>query len=153
MRLYWAAPLFSQLERKWNRAVAEALAKELPGWDVILPQDFKVEEQYNKRAGFGKLFQACIDNVAKAHLVVAVLDGADADAGVAFEMGYAFAKKIPVIGVRTDFRENQERGVNLMLSRGCSRMVTAPSFNEDDSALARLIARSVKQHFKADNRK
>ena len=42
--------------------------------------------------------------VAQSDAVVAVLDGADVDSGVACEIGYAHAMGIPVIGYRSDFR-------------------------------------------------
>ncbi|MBO4318302.1 MAG: nucleoside 2-deoxyribosyltransferase [Mailhella sp.] len=37
-------------------------------------------------------------------MVVALLDGPQVDDGTAWEIGYACAKGIPVIGLRTDFR-------------------------------------------------
>ena len=37
-------------------------------------------------------------------VVVALLDGAQVDDGTAWEIGYAYAKGMPVIGLRTDFR-------------------------------------------------
>ena len=36
--------------------------------------------------------------------MVALLDGPQVDDGTAWEIGYAYAKGIPVIGLRTDFR-------------------------------------------------
>ncbi len=36
--------------------------------------------------------------------VVVLLDGAQVDDGTAWEIGFAHAKGIPVIGIRTDFR-------------------------------------------------
>jgi hypothetical protein len=45
--------------------------------------------------------------------------------------------------VRTDFRLNQERGVNVMLSRACSAFVYRPSFDEDMAGLAKGVARAV----------
>lgn len=36
--------------------------------------------------------------------VLAVLDGADVDAGTAAEIGYAYARNKPVVGYRSDFR-------------------------------------------------
>ena len=50
-----------------------------------------------------------------------------------------------MIGIRTDFRHNQERGVNVMLSRACKFFVYRPSFDEDLSALARDVARTAKK--------
>jgi nucleoside 2-deoxyribosyltransferase len=71
------------------------------------------------------------------------LDGPSADDGTAFEAGYAIAKGKPVIGVRTDYRDSQERGMNLMLSQGCTEIVHPPSFDEDNKALVRDIARKI----------
>ena len=52
----------------------------------------------------------------RARVVVAVLDGPDVDSGTAWEVGYAFAKGIPVVGVRFDYRQSGEDGsVNLMI--------------------------------------
>lgn len=52
----------------------------------------------------------------RAKVVVAVLDGPDVDSGTAWEVGYAFAKGIPVVGVRFDYRQSGEDGsVNLMI--------------------------------------
>lgn len=48
-------------------------------------------------------------------IVVAVLDGVDVDSGTAWEIGYAYAKEKPVIGLRTDFRSLSDGVVNLMV--------------------------------------
>ena len=51
-------------------------------------------------------------------LIVAIIDGADADSGTAWEMGYAFALGKPVIALRTDFRRvGHHEHVNLMLEQ------------------------------------
>ena len=51
-------------------------------------------------------------------LIVAIIDGADADSGTAWEMGYAFALGKPVIALRTDFRRiGHHEKVNLMLEQ------------------------------------
>ena len=45
-------------------------------------------------------------------------DGTDVDAGVAWEMGFAYAMLIPVLALRTDFRRRSEihdSGISLML--------------------------------------
>ncbi len=143
MIAYLAAPLFSQVERRWNREFADLLARRVSGLEVILPQDFRVEGRYNDRKRFQALFKKCIEALKSADVVVAVLDGADTDSGVAFEMGYAYASGLPVVGVRTDFRQSQERGVNLMCSRPCAQFVCRMSFNESIEDLARAVARKV----------
>jgi len=140
---YLAAPLFSQIERRWNRELARLLAERVPGLTVILPQDFRIKGRYNDRKRFQLLFDRCVEAVSGADVVVAVLDGPDTDSGVSFEMGYAFAKDIPVVGVRTDFRQLQERGVNMMCSRACAEYVCRMSFGESVEDLAGDVARKI----------
>jgi nucleoside 2-deoxyribosyltransferase len=153
IRVYLAGPLFTIHERRVNRELAAALEKHLSGSIVLLPQDFKYDDRYNDERAFGMIFKGCVDGVDSADCVVACLDGADSDSGTSFEVGYAYAKKIPVIGVRTDFRDNQERGVNLMLSRACNAFVYRPSFDEDIETLAKSIARAVNKTLKVTPQK
>lgn len=145
LQVYLAGPLFTIQERRSNRELARELQRQMPGLSVLLPQDFKHDDRYNDERAFGIIFKNCVEAIDSCQCVVAWLDGADADSGTSFEVGYAFAKGIPVIGVRTDFRLNQERGVNLMLSRACSAFVYRPSFDEDLPALAHDIARALKK--------
>ncbi len=106
MRVYLAAPLFSQAEREFNERIEGMLSKE--DFAVFLPQD-----ECNK-----DVFDCCIENLEKSDAVLAVFDGAQVDDGTAFECGYAFAKGIPVVGLRTDFRRVGEYAgeVNAMLN-------------------------------------
>lgn len=151
MRVYFAAPLFAQHERKWNRELAGLLEERLKlhrklnadDVEVVLPQDFRDRGRYNDRKRLQVLFEKCIEAVRSADVVVACLDGPDVDSGVAFEMGYAHALGKPVVGVRTDFRQLQERGVNLMCSRPCVEYVCRMSFDEDPRHVADELARKV----------
>lgn len=142
LTVYLAAPLFTQAERRWNREVADALAAELP-CTVVLPQDFCTAAAETHPAHFGELFSQCLEGVDRCDVVVAVLDGPDGDAGTAFEMGYAYALGKPIVGLRTDFRKQQERGVNLMLSRGCHAFVHLPNSNEHLDEVIPELARAV----------
>jgi nucleoside 2-deoxyribosyltransferase len=59
-----------------------------------------------------------VDAIESSDIIVAVIDGTDADSGTAWEIGYAFAKGKPTIGLRTDFRTLGIEGtVNLMIER------------------------------------
>ena len=128
-----------------NRVLAQKIEGVMPGAKVLLPQDLKFDDRYNDSRAFGMIFKGCIDGIDASDLVVAWLDGPDSDSGTSFEVGYAYANGTPVIGIRTDFRANQERGVNIMLSRACSAFVYRPSFDEDIDGLARSIAQAVKK--------
>jgi nucleoside 2-deoxyribosyltransferase len=144
-RIYLAAPLFSLNERASNRRLAVALKNAFPGCEVVLPQDFKYHGKFNDKSFFRDVYRACIAGVDNADVCVAILDGPSSDDGTCFEVGYAVAKGIPVIGVRTDYRQNQELGCNLMLSQGCTALVHRPAFDEDFIALARDIIRKLRR--------
>lgn len=143
MIVYLAAPLFTQKERNWNRALATALGKFLPGATVVMPQDFKTAGKYNDPRHYGSLFRMCVDGVDRADAVVAVLEGMDVDSGAAWEMGYAYARGKPIIGVRTDYRPGPEHGVNIMIARSCRYLVREYAFQEDIEPLAQAVARRL----------
>ena len=140
--VYLAAPLFSQAERRWNRDLARLLERGLP-CRVILPQDFAVAEHPEDRHHFATLFRRCLEGVERCDALVAILDGPDADSGTAFEMGYAHALGKPMVGVRTDFRDQQEHRTNLMLARSCAAIVHLPAFATELSALAAAICQEL----------
>lgn len=143
MKIYISGPLFTQVERRWNRMLATALEERIAGAHVVLPQDFKFSDAFNRAADFPKLFDACLDSLAQCDLVVAVLDGADVDSGTAFEVGYAYARDIPIIGIRTDFRKSQDRGLNLVLAQSCTELLRAMSFNEDLGQLVKDLTGKI----------
>lgn len=143
MKLYLAAPLFSQMERSWNRGFAAALAAALPGAAVLLPQDFRSGDKYNDPKHYGALYKLCLAGIDGCDAVVAVLDGADVDSGVAFEVGYARARGKPVVGLRTDYRPGADHGVNLMCCRSCRYVVREFAFQEDPAAVAKSVARRL----------
>jgi len=145
VRIYLAAPLFSQVERVWNRRLARGLEAAVPDCEVVLPQDFRVGIKFNDRRQFGKLFKQCTEALRASDAVVAVLDGADVDSGVSFEVGIAFALGKPVIGLRTDYRQQQEKGVNFMVSQACTAYVLELAFSEDLAPVTRKLARKLRK--------
>lgn len=48
--------------------------------------------------------EGCMDALEACYIVVALLDGTRVDDGPAWELGFAYAKGIPVVGIRTDTR-------------------------------------------------
>lgn len=109
--IYFAAPLFTLGERNFNSSLTENLRQ--AGLKVFLPQE-------ECQGTHEEMFATCLKGVGEASIVVAILDGADADSGTCWEVGYACAKGIPVLGVRTDFRGTGDtEGFNLMLKFSC----------------------------------
>lgn len=113
-RVYLAGPLFSEGERAWNLRIAEFLRSY--AYEVFLPQEIGDTDAGRGEDAHQDIFDTNHKALDASDLVVAVIDGADADSGTAWEMGYAFAKGIPVIAIRTDFRMvGKSERVNLML--------------------------------------
>lgn len=153
IKIYFAAPLFTTFERLGNHMLAAALMAEasrvgLPMLDIQLPQDYKVHSKFNNKKAFRDVYNHCVKAVEWCDIVVACLDGPDADSGTCFEIGYAKALKKPVIAWRSDFREQQEKGVNLMLSQSADAFIRRPGFDEDIDALAKEIIQKLKRVLK-----
>lgn len=122
--LYYAGPLFTAAERDWNAGNVERLRRVLAPTTVLVPQEFCAAlDQVPGPRDYGAIFRACVDHLHGSDAVLAILDGPDGDSGTAWEMGYAFARGIPVIGLRTDWRPAEDGSSNCMLSRGCRRVV------------------------------
>ena len=118
-RVYLAAPLFSEAERQYNLTIAHVLMENFI--DVILPQENGDISAARDGQAHEQIYRANMRAIESADLVVAVIDGADADSGTAWEMGYATAMGKPVIALRTDFRQvGCEELVNLMLERSAT---------------------------------
>ncbi|MCD6416379.1 MAG: nucleoside 2-deoxyribosyltransferase [Planctomycetes bacterium] len=153
MRIYLSAPLFTDAQRRWNRQLAAALEASIAGAETILPQDFKFAGSYNDPRDYPRIFQACLDSLRHADIVLAVLDGPDVDSGTALEVGVAYERDIPVIGIRTDYRESQDRGVNLIIAGACKEIVRAMSFGENMDQLVKDVAGKIVAALKSQDRK
>lgn len=140
LSIYFAAPLFTQAERLWNRQLAEALMRTIPNCTVVLPQDRAAQFIRGAIIEFERIVEHCIEALRHADLVIAILDGGDADSGTSWECGYAHAIGKPVVGVRTDLRGSEDEGVNAMLRRTCSAFVSLAATTENINQLAAVIA-------------
>ncbi len=115
--IYFAGPLFTQAEMAFNQSLADELRSQ--GYRVYLPQQECMGTTDPK-----ELYRRCMVGLEQACLVLVILDGTDADSGSCFEMGYAYAKGLPIVGLRTDFRGSGEHmGLNLMLTNSCTHLI------------------------------
>ena len=113
-RIYFAAPLFSEAERSFNRKAADVL--ESLYYHVHLPQDLDDDAESRGENREEAIYAGNLAALKSADIVVAVIDGADADSGTAWEMGYAAAAGKRIVALRTDFRRfSGNECVNLML--------------------------------------
>ena len=112
-QVYVAGPLFSQAERDFDERIA-ALCERL-SYETFLPhRDAGLQVEGNAE----EIFASDLRALEAADLIVANLDGADVDAGTAWEIGYAVARGKAVIGLRTDRRVLEPwSSVNLMIEK------------------------------------
>ncbi|HZJ86925.1 MAG TPA: nucleoside 2-deoxyribosyltransferase [Erysipelothrix sp.] len=105
-KIYFASPLFSNMEQMYNVKVVKDIREKYPNVEVYLPQeqgDINDKSQYADSKMIAKLDT---EAVLESDLLIAVLDGLSIDAGVASEIGIAYANNIPVLGLFTDPRQS-----------------------------------------------
>lgn len=113
MKIFLSSPLFSESEREFNLKVAKKLRAS--GFEVWLAQEapFIHEGSWEEKRN---IYDKDISELKASDVVVAILDGIEIDAGVAFEMGYAKALDKPIIGLKTDYRTfSKIEEINLIL--------------------------------------
>lgn len=105
MKIYFASPLFSNMERIYNADVVSRIRNQYPDIEVYLPQeqgDINDKSSYADSVMIAKLDT---QELLSSDLLIAVLDGITVDAGVASEIGVAYQAGIPVLGLFTDSRQ------------------------------------------------
>jgi len=138
-RVYLAAPLFSEAERLFNASVARLLEANL--FDVHLPQESGDDSGVRDAVEQERLFLTNTTALDQSDIIVAIIDGADADSGTAWEMGYAYGTGKTVIALRTDFRRvGDHEQVNLMLEQ------SAKLVGSTDELLAALHSPCLNHH-------
>jgi nucleoside 2-deoxyribosyltransferase len=94
-------------------------------FDVFLPQEASDDSDTRNKEEQVRIFSENLRALKNADIIVAIIDGADADSGTAWEMGFAFAHGKQVIALRTDFRRvGMHEQVNLMLEES-SKVVSS----------------------------
>ena len=116
-QVYLAGPFFSDQELFWVNKISNAL--EGSGIKVLSPSRengiIGQSEDWEQRR---IIFEKDIDLLEKADLVVALLD--HDDPGTNFEMGYAYNKEIPIIGLKTSMSP-----LNNMIVFCCNKICTS----------------------------
>jgi len=137
MKVYFAGPLFTTPERTWNAAVTAALRA--AGHEVFLPQ----EQEPGKDAP--GIFATDVGGIDWADGLVAIMDGPEPDSGTAWEVGYAFGTKKPVVLVRTDVRAlaGSAGAYNPMLTQAATARIDLPAASTSQviSAILEALAR------------
>ena len=129
MKIYQAWPLFSEAERNWHLGFKQKLVA--AGHEVMWPGEFFTQDEIDS---FGadaakKIMERDRAAIDACDVVVALLDGPQVDDGTAWEIGYAYAKGKPVVGIRTDFRnagDTENGSVNAMIEGSCVGIASTP---------------------------
>ena len=130
MKIYLAGPLFSESERDWLVDIKRKLEAISSSITVIWPYDLIPHDDpdlHDKQ----KIFEICRAYLDEVDVLVCVLDGPQVDDGTAWEVGYFYCRhsnKLPIIGIRTDFRnagETENSVVNAMIECSCSRIANS----------------------------
>lgn len=125
LSLYLAAPLFNKMELAYNESLKEDLS---PLFDVFLPQKdgLLLRDLINggvlKNVAERMVFDADVQAMAEADIILAVLHGAHVDEGVAFELGYCFAHGKRCVALQEDVRQALPSGNNPMISQSCEKV-------------------------------
>lgn len=125
MKVYLAGKITSESERKTLEKI-DALCKSL-GFKTFLPhKDVGLAESIKD---VDRIFKGDISEGFKnIDLVVALLDGLHVGAGTSWELGYAYAKGIPAIGIKTD--ESVKDALEYLSSILIASMPIVSSLNE-----------------------
>lgn len=127
-KVYIAGPLFNQGDRWFLEKIDELLQSYdfvtyLPHRDGgLCPSDGRDTKSF---------FQSDIHALDSCDIIVSVLHGTDVDSGTAWEMGYGYAQKKPILAIAEDIRiANEITNVNLMMSNSSKIFFTYESFFE-----------------------
>lgn len=134
MKIYIAGKLCSENEKKQLEKIAK-LCEEL-GFETFLPhRDAGICESLKD---IKKIFKKDIlEGMGRVDLVIAMLDGLHVGAGTAWELGYAYAKNIPAIGIKTD--ESPEDALEYLSAILLGSMQIVKNFEDLEEELKKLI--------------
>lgn len=105
MNIYFAAPMFAKSDLLYNAYLVNQLREKYPEVSIYLPQENEAINDKTAYADSQMIALADTEKVLESQLMIALLDGITIDAGVASEIGVAYAKNIPILGLYTDTRQ------------------------------------------------
>jgi nucleoside 2-deoxyribosyltransferase len=127
-KLYLASPLFNEAERERNQFIRDSL---FDYFDVFLPQEdgLLLTDLLSKgtpiKIAEKLVYKADILAIKNADVLLAVLDGAYIDDGVAFELGYSKSLNKICVGLQTDERRQLPTGNNPMIECSCEEIFSS----------------------------
>lgn len=105
-KIYFAAPLFTEMETRYNRYVVDLIRDKYGDQvEIYLPQE---NESINDKTQFAdSLAIAQGDNaeLEEADILIAILDGVTPDSGLSAEIGYFYSFNRPILAIYSDSRQ------------------------------------------------
>jgi nucleoside 2-deoxyribosyltransferase len=105
MNIYFAAPMFAKSDLVYNAYLVKTIRDSYPEVAIYLPQENEAINDKTAYADSKMIALADTEKVLESQLMIALLDCITIDAGVASEIGVAYAKNIPILGLYTDTRQ------------------------------------------------
>jgi len=120
--------------------------KEKPDTDNKDNAGNRLSRKVPSKEVYVSIFKKDIAAINKADGIIALLDGVPCDTGTCIELAYAYAKKKPILGLRTDFRTQGSFGgfqvIDLMTQNACNELCFEPYGNVE--ILKRKITTFIK---------
>ena len=141
MKIYYAAPLFNDMELNKNERMKRWLGSK--GYFVYLPQDeaglaYEKIDDNNKMQINKKIFESDVKCIKKSDLLIFDLNGRVPDEGGCVELGMAYAWGIKCIGFKTDTRALDYTGDDNLMIEGCMNFKIARNLEELEKMLKEI---------------
>ena len=96
--IYIAGPFFTDKERAFLKIVIESVKEICPNEELFIPMEHFISdgENLSNNEWAEAVFKMKVEALNKCNRVVAAYLGLRSDTGTAWEIGYAYAKGIPV---------------------------------------------------------
>ena len=96
--IYIAGPFFTDKERTFLKIVIESVKEICPNEELFIPMEHFISdgENLSNNEWAEAVFKMKVEALNKCNRVVAAYLGLRSDTGTAWEIGYAYAKNIPV---------------------------------------------------------
>ena len=96
--IYIAGPFFTDKERAFLKIVIESAKEIFPNEELFIPMEHFIPdgENLSNNEWAEAVFKMDVEALNKCNRVIAAYSGLYSDTGTAWEIGYAYAKGIPV---------------------------------------------------------
>ena len=96
--IYIAGPFFTDKERTFLKVLIKSVKKMFPNEELFIPMEHFIPngENLSNNEWAEAVFKMKVEALNKCNRVVAAYLGLRSDTGTAWEIGYAYAKNIPV---------------------------------------------------------